>query len=93
MLDLDELTASGRRVMLALVSTPGLHAPPVGSVLTNRERVVLQYLPTMLTASEIAADLFVSVNTVKTHQRSIYRKLGVSSRRDAVDRARATQLI
>ena len=94
MLDLDECTASRRRVMLAFVIMPGLHASPVGSsLLTERERVVLQYLPTMLTASEIAADLFVSVNTVKTHQRSIYRKLGVSSRRDAVDRARATQLI
>ena len=43
--DLDELTAGGRHVMLALVITPGLHASPVGSsVLTERERTVLQYL-------------------------------------------------
>ncbi|AZG47371.1 LuxR C-terminal-related transcriptional regulator [Gordonia insulae] len=61
--------------------------------LTDRELVVLRYLPTMYKASEIAADLFVSVNTIKTHQQSIYRKLGVSTRRDAVDRAREHNLI
>ena len=93
-LEFYQARTSRRRVMLTLVTTPGLHASPVGSsLLTARERVVLQYLPTILTASEIAADLFVSVNTVKTQQRSIYRKLGVSNRRDAVDRARARQLI
>ena len=70
--------------MLALVRTLEL---------TERERAVLHYLPTPLTASEIAAGLFVSVNTVETHQRAIYRKLGVSSRRAAVDRARATRLL
>ncbi|MCT1355022.1 LuxR C-terminal-related transcriptional regulator [Gordonia sp. p3-SID1431] len=47
----------------------------------------------MYKAAEIAADLFVSVNTVKTHQQAIYRKLGVSSRRDAVDRAREHNLL
>lgn len=62
-------------------------------VLTERELAVLRYLPTMYKASEIAADLFVSVNTVKTHQQSIYRKLGVSTRRDAVDRARQRKLL
>ncbi|MDY6810468.1 MAG: LuxR C-terminal-related transcriptional regulator, partial [Actinomycetota bacterium] len=66
--------------------------PPMES-LTDRELMVLRYLPTMYKAAEIAADLFVSVNTVKTHQQSIYRKLGVSSRRDAVDRAKECHLI
>lgn len=67
---------------------------PVGDdLLTERERVVLRYLPTMYKASEIAADLFVSINTVKTHQQAIYRKLGVSTRRDAVDRARERNLL
>jgi LuxR family transcriptional regulator, maltose regulon positive regulatory protein len=61
--------------------------------LTERELAVLTYLPTMLKSGEIAADLFVTVNTVKSHQRSIYRKLGVASRREAVDRARDLKLL
>ena len=48
--------------------------------LTERELVVLRYLPTMLKAAEIASDLFVSVNTVKQHNKSIYRKLGAITR-------------
>jgi LuxR family maltose regulon positive regulatory protein len=55
--------------------------------LSARELEVLRYLPTMLTSSEIAAELYVSVNTVKAHMRSIYRKLGVSRRQTAVVRA------
>jgi LuxR family maltose regulon positive regulatory protein len=54
---------------------------------------VLGYLPTMFKSAEIAADLFVSVNTVKTHQRAIYRKLGAANRREAVDQARALNLL
>ncbi len=61
--------------------------------LTERELVVLKYLPTMLKAGEIADDLFVSVNTVKAHLRSMYRKLGVSNRREAVERARTLGLL
>ncbi len=67
-------------------------ATPVGG-LTERELAVLAYLPTMLKSGEIAADLFVTVNTIKTHQRSIYRKLGVTTRRDAVGRARDLKLL
>lgn len=52
--------------------------------LSEREREILVYLRSMLTAAEIADSLFVSVNTLKTHQRSIYRKLGVTNRRSAV---------
>ncbi|MGV9733993.1 response regulator transcription factor [Rhodococcus aetherivorans] len=52
--------------------------------MSAREREILAYLRTPMTAEEIAAALFVSVNTVRTHQRSIYRKLGVNSRRDAI---------
>ena len=55
-----------------------------GCKLTEREREVLRYLPTMLTAGEIAAELYVSVNTIKAHTRSIYAKLGASRRQDAV---------
>jgi len=56
--------------------------------LSNREVEVLCYLSTMLTAGEIAAELYVSVNTIKAHTRSIYHKLGVSRRRHAVSEAR-----
>lgn len=61
--------------------------------LTERELTVLRYLPTMMSNREIAAEMFFSVNTVKTHLKSIYRKLGVSRRRDAVSRARALSLL
>jgi LuxR family maltose regulon positive regulatory protein len=64
-----------------------------GEHLTERELIVLRYLPTMLKAGEIAADLFVSINTVKAHLRSIYRKLDVTSRRAAVERARELNLL
>jgi LuxR family maltose regulon positive regulatory protein len=56
--------------------------------LTERERTVLRYLATTLSNAEIAAQLYVSVSTVKTHQRALYRKLGAAGRRDAVHRAR-----
>jgi LuxR family maltose regulon positive regulatory protein len=73
----------------------GVPRPALGQLLeplSEREAAVLNYLPTMLSNQEIAAELFVSVNTVKTHLRSIYRKLGTSNRRDAVAAARARQL-
>jgi len=54
---------------------------------------VLRYLPTALTFAEIAAQLFVSKNTVRTHAQSIYRKLGVESRADAVAAARRERLL
>jgi LuxR family maltose regulon positive regulatory protein len=49
-------------------------------------------LSSTLSNSEIARELYMSVNTVKTHQRALYRKLGVTSRRDAVHRARLLHL-
>jgi LuxR family maltose regulon positive regulatory protein len=54
---------------------------------------VLRYLPSNLSAREIAAELYLSLNTVKTHQRHLYRKLDVRSRSQAVDRARALGLL
>ena len=53
----------------------------------ERELVVLSYLPSRLTNAEIAAQLYVSLNTLKTHLRNIYRKLGVSGRREAIEAA------
>ena len=47
----------------------------------------------MMTAADIAKALFISVNTVKTHQRSIYRKLGAASRRDVLKIAAARGII
>lgn len=61
--------------------------------LTTAELRVLAYLPTHLSYQGIAEDLFVSRNTVKSHTVAIYRKLGVASRPDAVDRARALGLL
>ncbi len=61
--------------------------------LTEREQRILRYLPTMLTNAEIGAEVFVSLNTVKTHLRSIYRKLEANGRADAVERARRLGLL
>ena len=70
---------------------PAVHI--VVEPLSPRERAVLRYLPTMMSNQEIAAELFVSVNTVKTHLKAIYRKLDVPDRREAVRRARALELL
>ena len=61
--------------------------------LSERETTVLRFLPTMMSNQEIASELFVSVNTLKTHLKQIYRKLDVASRRDAVERGRAMGLL
>jgi len=61
--------------------------------LTDSETRILRYLPTHLTTPEIANELFLSVNTVSTHKRHLFAKLGVHSRHDAVDRARALGLL
>lgn len=61
--------------------------------LTARELNILRYLATTMTGQEIAQALYVSINAVKTHQRSIHRKLGASDRREAVARARALGLL
>ncbi|MEO7753812.1 MAG: LuxR C-terminal-related transcriptional regulator [Terracoccus sp.] len=68
-------------------------ARPVATTLSRRELDILLELPNLRTVDEIAGSMFLSVNTVKTHLRSIYRKLGVSSRRDAVAVARRAGLL
>jgi len=71
-------------------TSPGAREPVE---LTDRELDVLRYLPTMLRNHEIAAQMYVSVNTVKAHLRALYRKLDVTGRREAVDRARDLGLL
>ncbi len=61
--------------------------------LSDRELEVLSLLPTDMTAPEIAAELFISVNTARSHVKSIYRKLHVTSREEAVVAARRAKLI
>ncbi len=71
----------------AAVAKPGVED------LSDREIAVLRYLPTMMSNREIADELFVSVNTVKTHLKQIYRKLDAHDRREAVTRARRAGLL
>jgi LuxR family maltose regulon positive regulatory protein len=74
-----------------------LHASGARSAVTDeltaREQAVLLLLPSGLSAREIGSELGVSRDTIKTHTKSIYRKLGTSSRRDAVARARELELL
>lgn len=67
--------------------------PRAAEPLTDRERVVVGYLPTMRSNAEIAEALQISVNTVKQHLKSVHRKLGVSSRREVVRVARDLDLL
>ncbi len=71
-----------------LAPPPTAPTPTLVEQLTERELAVLRYLPTRLSQREIAAELYVSVNTVKTHCSAIYRKLGVGDRTTAVQAAR-----
>jgi len=61
--------------------------------LSQREREVIQHVSAMMSTAEIAAEMYISVNTVKTHLKSIYRKLSADHRRDAVRRARELHLV
>jgi LuxR family maltose regulon positive regulatory protein len=61
--------------------------------LTDRELVILRYLSGRLTYKEIAALLYISVNTLKSHVRAVYRKLNVDSRSSAVRTGRSLRLL
>jgi LuxR family maltose regulon positive regulatory protein len=65
----------------------------VTAPLTEREIAVLRLLSTRLSNREISRELYVSVNTVRTHVQGIYRKLGVATRSEAVTRARQLALL
>ncbi len=66
---------------------------PLVEEFSERELDVLRLLGSQLSQREIGNSLFISFNTVKTHSKSIYRKLGVGSRSEAVGRARELQLL
>jgi LuxR family maltose regulon positive regulatory protein len=76
----DRLDRLGRRV------APPHRVAPRGSALTEREVAVLRLLRGTMSLREIGQELYVSPNTVKSHAQAIYRKLGVSTRHDAVTR-------
>lgn len=84
--------AGVRRRKSAVVSSRN-QSEVVTEALTAKEQEVLRLLATRLSRSEIGQRLYVSVNTVKTHQRAVYRKLGVENRAAAVDRARELGLL
>ncbi|MFJ5832739.1 LuxR C-terminal-related transcriptional regulator [Streptomyces sp. NPDC093089] len=95
----DPVSASGERprpdpVPAYAERTRGGTAPgPLVEQLSPREREVLERLARTMSTEDIAADLYVSVNTVKTHLKSAYRKLSVHRRNDAVRRARELGLL
>ncbi len=74
-------------------SPPDQPAIVVVEQLTEREREVLRHVSEMLNTAEVASEMYISVNTVKTHLKSIYRKLAASHRREAVRRAQQLKLI
>jgi LuxR family maltose regulon positive regulatory protein len=77
---------------IATARRPG-EAEDLPEPLTERELAVLRFLPTNLSAAEIANELLLSVHTVKMHMRNLYPKLGVHRRTDAVVRARSFGLL
>ncbi len=92
----EDLSPDHRGLSLELLDH--LRVAPAGTTgpvdgLTDRETAVLQYLPTLMSNAEIAAALHLSINTVKSHLKAVYRKLGAAGRRDAVLRGRELELI
>ncbi len=81
--------------VLRLLPRPTIPDVPVTSVdfLSARERAVLRYLATSLSYKEIADELFVSRNTIKTHVKNISQKLGVTSRAAVIERASALRYL
>jgi ATP/maltotriose-dependent transcriptional regulator MalT len=94
--------AAGTRLAALYVGTHPRPAPPAApdqaamlqvDPLTEREREVLRYYSDLFSRAEVASQMHLSVNTVKTHLKSIYRKLPATCRGEAVRRARQLDLI
>ena len=88
----DELLAGTERT-LQLTSRAAQTSRVVGVELSERELTILRLLASDLSQREIGSELYISLNTVKGHTRSIFRKLGVSTRADAVARGRELTLL
>ena len=86
----DELLAAAGRVVAPVRAEV---ATDLVEPLSEREVTVLRYLCSRLTYQEIAGALYVSPNTLKSHVRSVYRKLGVASRADAIAAGRRHALV
>jgi LuxR family maltose regulon positive regulatory protein len=86
------LVAQAERALRLVLHRSGARSI-VTDELTAREQAVLRLLPSGLSAREIGSELGISRDTIKTHTKSIYRKLAASNRRDAVARARELDLI
>ena len=83
--------------LLAVLGETAVAPPPITQSLpdplSDRELDVLKLLATNLTGPEIANELMISLNTMRTHTKNIYSKLGANSRRTAVQRAEELKII
>lgn len=75
------------------LASPRPHGAEMVEQLTDRELAVLRHLPSSMSQRDIAAEMYVSLNTVKTHCRAIYRKLDATDRKAAVQAARDHDLL
>ena len=91
--DLLELSQVTPARLTAQRSAQGQPAPIIVEPLSKREREVLRHVSAMLSTDEIGSKMYISGNTVKTHLRSIYRKLSAAGRGEAVRRAKELNLI
>jgi LuxR family maltose regulon positive regulatory protein len=89
---LDKLLAALQPTGVGLKPSAG-RSPSLVEQLSERELDVLRYLNSALTSAEIADELYIAVSTVRSHIKSIYQKLGVHRRIEAVERARELGLL
>src|SRR4029453_4474975 len=76
-----------------VMSGPNRPAADLVEQLTGREYMVLALLPTRMSSAEMAGRMGISLNTVKTHLKHIYRKFGVAGRKEAVETAESLGLV